>query len=149
MEAVLRAVLIYYTLFIIFRVSGKRTLSESSPFGLILIFLISGSVSEAMKDEDRSVTNSLILASTLICLHVLMARIKSRKRAAAKIIDDVPTILVRDGEILKDRLTQSNISREDLLKEARKKQLGYIEEIKYAILEIDGSISIIAKEKEK
>jgi uncharacterized membrane protein YcaP (DUF421 family) len=148
MESVLRGILIYYTLFLIFRISGKRALNESSPFGLILIFLISSSVSDALKGEDRSITNSLLLATTLIGLHVLMALLKSRKRKFAKFIDDVPTLLVKDGELLKERMKESKVTKEDILLEARKKKLGHISEIEYAILEIDGSICIIPKENE-
>lgn len=146
MESVIRAILVYLFLFLLFRISGKRTLMESSPFALILIFLISSSVGEALKGEDRSVTNSIIQASTLIGLHLFFAMLKSKNKAASKMIEDVPTVLVKNGRVYTERLISAKMREEDLLREARKENLTDLGQVRYAILESDGSISIIKKE---
>jgi uncharacterized membrane protein YcaP (DUF421 family) len=145
MESILRALLVYFVLFALFRMSGKRTINHNSPFGLILTFLISSSVADALKGEDRSVTNNILIACTLAGIHLSLSLLKKRSPASAKVIDDVPTLLVKDGEVLKDRMYDSRVSEEDLLMAARKEKLSYINQIKYAILEIDGSICIIPK----
>ena len=149
MESVLRAVCVYLFLFLLFRISGKRTLMESSPFALILIFLISSSVADALKGVDKSITNSLVLACTLILMHVLFARLKSKSARAAKLIEDVPTILVKDGKADEQKLLSSKVTRDDLLREARKQHILELDRIKYAIMESDGSISIIKKKEDE
>jgi uncharacterized membrane protein YcaP (DUF421 family) len=101
MESILRALLVYFVLFLLFRLSGKRTINHNSPFGLILTFLISSSVADALKGEDRSITNSLLIACTLTGIHISISLLKRKSSVSAKVIDDVPTLLVKDGELLK------------------------------------------------
>jgi uncharacterized membrane protein YcaP (DUF421 family) len=148
MESVLRAVLIYLILFIIFRISGKRTMKESTPFGLILILLISSSVADAMKDQDRSLTNGLIQAMTLIVIHIFISNVKLGSRKTEKILGDVPTLLIENGELLNERMKQTRVTKEDILQAARLGKITRLEQIKYAILETDGSICIIPKEQQ-
>jgi uncharacterized membrane protein YcaP (DUF421 family) len=147
MDSVLRAIFVYLLLFVIFRASGKRTLQESSPFGMVLIFLISSSVADILKDEDRSITNGVVLAVTLVLMHLGFSYLKRDSTKLAKVIEDVPTLLVHDGQLLKQRMKDARVTREDILAAAREEQLGYINQIKYAILETNGTIRIIPKEK--
>ncbi|MFL5754434.1 MAG: DUF421 domain-containing protein [Bacteroidia bacterium] len=147
MDSVLRALLVYIVLFIILRLSGKRTLNTNTPFGLVLIFLISSSVADVLKDEDKSITNGVVLATSLVLIHLAFARLKWNKRSMEKVIEDVPTLLVKNGELLKDRMERSRITTEDILYAGRKQKLKQLHQIKYAILETDGSLCIIPKEE--
>jgi uncharacterized membrane protein YcaP (DUF421 family) len=149
METVLRSILIYFVLFIIFRVSGKRTMEETTPFGLILILLISTAVADAMKNEDKSLTNGILQAITLMSIHILASRVKLLSRKTEKVMGDIPTLLLNNGVLLADRMKQARITRENILQAARAQKIMELGHIKYAILEIDGTISIIPKEKEK
>src|SRR4051812_380482 len=110
MHSVLRALLVYIVLFIILRLSGKRTLNTNTPFGLVLIFLISSSVADILKDDDKSITNGFLLAISLVLIHMVFAKLKWGNRGMEKIIDDVPTLLVKNGELLKDRMKESRIT---------------------------------------
>src|SRR3954471_372583 len=107
MESILRGILVYFVLFILFRMSGKRTINHNSPFGLILTFLVSSSVADALKGEDRSITNSVLIACTLVLIHITLALIKKISHPAARVIDDVPTLLVKDGELLEERMHEA------------------------------------------
>ena len=142
----LRAVFVYFLLLILFRISGKRTINDASPFGLILIFLVSGSVADALKGEDHSTTNSVILASTLVFLHLVISMLKQNKKWFRQLVEDHPTLLVKDGEEIKSRMKKHRVSSEDILAAARKNSIKRMQDIKYAILEIDGSICVIKKE---
>jgi uncharacterized membrane protein YcaP (DUF421 family) len=148
METVLRAVLIYIVLFIILRMSDKRTIQESTPFGLILILLISTSVADAMKDDDKSITNAIMQAITLIALHTLMSSFKLGSRKVEKVMGDIPTLLVENGKLREDKMKQSRVTRDNILEAARSKEVLRIEDIKYAILEINGTICVIPKKEE-
>jgi uncharacterized membrane protein YcaP (DUF421 family) len=149
MESVLRAALVYLVLFLILRVSGKRTLKETTPFGAVLLFLIGSAVADAMKDEDRSITNGFLIVTTLVLMHIIFSKIKWMSRRGEKLLDDVPTILVKDGELLEERMKNARVTTNDILASGRKEKLKEINDIKYAILEVDGSICIIPKEKEQ
>jgi uncharacterized membrane protein YcaP (DUF421 family) len=148
MAIVLRGILVYFVLLFLFRISGKRIVNSETPFGLVLTLLISSSVADALKDDDHSITAGILLAVTLISTHLLMSILKRSNHILVKIIDDVPTLLVRDGEIFESILKKSKLNHEDILYAARQQQLTKINDIKYAVLEIDGSISIIPKESE-
>jgi uncharacterized membrane protein YcaP (DUF421 family) len=146
MEVVIRAVIIYFVLFFLFRISGKRTINDSQPFGLVLSLLISSSVADALKDEDRSMTGGIIIACTLVSIHFIMSFVKSGNHDVTRVIDDVPTVLVKDGKYIENELKRARVNREDILSAARQQKITKIDEVRYAILEIDGSISIISKE---
>jgi uncharacterized membrane protein YcaP (DUF421 family) len=145
MESVLRPLLIYIVLFLVFRFGGKRALEQSSPFGMVLIFLISASVADAMKAGDRSITNGIIGAMTLLLIHVSFSLLKLHSPKMANIIDDVPTLIVKDGKLLKERMNESRVTEESIITAARKARLTHLNQIKYAILEVDGTIQIIPK----
>lgn len=147
MTTILRTVFTYLVLLIIFRAAGKRTLKESSPFSLILLFLISSAVSDALKDGDHSLTNGFLLASTLVITHYIFTVLKQKFRGAEKVIDDVPILLARNGEILGNRVALSRVTRADILAAARQERIYKLDDIQYAILEINGNISIVPKEK--
>src|SRR4051812_19267978 len=120
MESVLRAVLIYTILFTIFRFSGKRAVNKATPFGLILIFLISNSLSDGLKGEDKSITNGVIQACTLAVIHITLSLLKVNHASFERLIDDVPTVLVKDGELVKKGVDDSRVTVADILDSARK-----------------------------
>jgi uncharacterized membrane protein YcaP (DUF421 family) len=146
METILRGLLIYFLLLIILRISGKRTIQTSTPFGLVLIFLMSSTVADALKDEDRSITNSIILVCTLASIHIVLSFFKTRARTAEKLLDDVPTLIVKDGQLFEKRMKDARVTKEDVLASARGSQVKTLDQIRYAILEVNGKICIIPKE---
>jgi uncharacterized membrane protein YcaP (DUF421 family) len=147
MDIILRGIIIYFFLFILFRISGKRSVNDATPFGLVLTLLISSSVADSLKLEDRSLTGGLILAITLMGIHLLMSFLKRSSHRLTRLIDDVPSILVNDGKADDTALKKAKVNKEDILAAARKQKVTSIDDIKYAILEIDGSINVIPKEE--
>jgi len=148
MESVLRAIVTYLVIFVLFRISGKRTLKETTPFDLVLILLISEATQEALINMDRSLTNAFLLISTLIAIDMIFSYIKIKFKKADKIIDGVPMLLVSNGKELKEAMTIARLDTEDILEAAREMQgLAKLEEIKFAVLENNGTITIIPREK--
>jgi uncharacterized membrane protein YcaP (DUF421 family) len=148
METILKSFFLYFFLFFLFRITGKRTMEETTPFGLILILLISSSVADALKDDDKSVTNAILLPVTLVIIHFSISFIKTKSERLATFIGDKPTLLVNDGKLLHDRMKKSRIRKEDILAAARDKEMTSVDEIKYAVLELNGTISVIPKEED-
>ncbi len=149
MDAILRGATIYFVLLIIIRLSGRRTLGETTTFDLVLLLIIAETTQQALLGEDFSITNSVLLITTLIGIDIAISHLKTRFRYVDKIIDGVPMILVENGRPLHWRLRKSRMDELDVLSAARRlRGLERMDQIKYAVLEADGSISIIPREYE-
>ena len=148
MESVIRALVIYFFLLLIFRVGGKRTLSQTTPFDLILMLIISESVQEAIIGEDHSLTNAFVIIITLVTLDIGLSYVKQYAGKAKRILEGEPLLLVEHGKLLQEPMRKARIDDDDILEAARLVHgIGKLEQIKYAILEVDGNISIIPQEK--
>ena len=146
METILRSAAIYFFLLIVLRAAGRRTLSEMTSFDFVLLLIISEAVQQGMIGSDYSLTNAFLVVITLIGIDVLFAWIKTRWNWIDKIISGVPTIVVDDGKPLYDRITKARIDEDDILESARELQgIERMDQIKYAILEKNGKITIIPK----
>lgn len=146
MNAVLRAAAIYFFLMLIFHLAGKRSLSEITAFDFVLLLIIGEATQQAILGEDYSLTNAFLVISTLIAINIALSLIKQRWRKVGKWLDGTPIIIVENGEPLKDRMDLARVSVSNVLEAARRLQgLERMEQIKYAVLESDGKISIIPK----
>lgn len=144
MEAVLRAAAIYLFLMVVFRFSGRRTLAQMTAFDMILLLLISEAVSNALASDDPSLTHAFILVLTLVVMELGFAWLKKRSDVASRLLDDVPLILVENGKPLADRMDKARVEEDDILEAARGLHgLENMQQVKYAVLERDGSISVI------
>jgi uncharacterized membrane protein YcaP (DUF421 family) len=149
MNPVVRGLIIYLFLMLVFRLSGKRTLAQTTPFELVLLLIISEVTQQALLGEDFSITNSLILIMTLIGIDFIFSLIKERSKKFEKITEGVPLIILAEGKMLEKQMKKSRVSKDDILEAARSTHgLENLEQIKYAVLEVDGSISIIPVEGE-
>ena len=146
MEHVLRAVLVYLFLLVILRVSGKRTMAEVTTFDLVLLLIISEASQQALLGQDYSVTGGVIVITTLVGLDMLLAHISTHSRKLQKALDSVPLVLMEDGVLYRDRLEKAGVDESEILHAARELQgLASLDEIRYAILERSGGITIIPR----
>lgn len=146
MDVVLRAATTYFFVLLIFRASGKRSLAEISTFDFVLLLIISETTQAALMDRDNSLTNSLILITTMVGLDIGLSLLKRRWRAVDRLIDGAPLVIVENGELLRERMTQSRVDENDVLAAARTlRGLESLEQIKFAVLERNGGISIIPR----
>lgn len=146
MSSVLRAVVVYVVLFLIFRVAGRRTLSQITTFDFVLLLIVSEATQNAMIGDDYSITNAMLVITTLVGLDIALSLWKRRFPSLDKFLDGVPLIIVEDGTPLKDRMAKARVDESDVLTAARELQgLERMEQIKYAVLERSGGISIIPK----
>lgn len=146
MESVIRGLTIYLFLWLVFRISGKRTLAETSPFELVLLLIISEVTNEAMVDSDHSITNAFLLIMTLTAMSVLLSFIKHYSAAANRWLEGLPLPLIRDGKVLKENLDKARVDEEEILMSARFTQgVDRLEDIKNATVENDGKISVIPR----
>ena len=149
MEPILRAVGIYVFLLLLFLISGKRALSEMSSFELVLLLIVGEATQQAILGKDYSMVNAVLVIGTLVGLQILLSVIKIRSEVVRRWFDGLPVVLVENGKPLKQRMTKERINEDAILSAARELQgLERMDQIKYAVLETTGIISIVPKEGE-
>lgn len=143
METVLRITAIYFFIMIGLRAMGKREFSQLSSFDLVVLLLIPEMAQQAMMQEDFSLTNAFIALSTLFTLVYLTSLLNYRSKTAEELIEGRPTVLVSNSEFVVDNLDRERITAEDVYSEMRKAGLSRLEQVRWAILEPDGKMSLI------
>lgn len=127
---------------------GKRALKETTTFDLVLLLIISEVTQQALVGDDYSITTSIVLICTLMGADLVFTLLKSQSPLFGKITEGVPLLIVNDGKPLKKRMNKSKVDEEDVMQAARLNfGLEKMEEIKYAVLEKDGTITIIPYSK--
>jgi uncharacterized membrane protein YcaP (DUF421 family) len=147
MDSIVRAAAVYLFLMVVFRMAGRRTLGDLTAFDFVLVLIISEAIQQAMLDNDNSMTNGFLIVLTLVGLNVLLSLIKQRSHTVEKWLDGVPTILVEEGRPLTERMNKARVDVEDVMQAARQLQgLERLDQIRYAVLERTGGITIIPKQ---
>lgn len=146
MESVLRPTFVYLFVLVLLRLTGRRTLAQITTFDFVLLLIISEATQQALIGVDNSMINSAIVVATLIGLNILMSLLKQRSRWFDRLLDDIPVVIVSDGKPLKDRMYRARVDEDDVLDAARENYgLERMDQIRHAILERDGEISIIPR----
>jgi uncharacterized membrane protein YcaP (DUF421 family) len=146
MDSVLRAATIYIALMIIMRIAGKRSLAQITAFDFVLLLIIGEATQQALLSQDYSVTNAIVVITTLVMMDIGLSFLKRHSKTIDKVLDDVPLVIVDDGVALKDRMDKARIDEADVLSAARHLQgLERLDQIRYAVLERSGGISIVPK----
>lgn len=144
MELILRGVAVYLFLLVLFRILGKRSLSETTTFDFVLLLIVGEATQQALLGNDFSVTNALVLITVLMGVDIVFVKLKGRYKKLDRLLEGTPLILVHHGKTLTLRMKESHVDTEDILEAARLSHgLERLEQIKYAVLERDGQISII------
>jgi uncharacterized membrane protein YcaP (DUF421 family) len=143
---VLRAVAIYVMVMVLIRVSGKRAVGQFTPFDLVLLILIGNAVQNGINGGDNSLTGAFVMATTLIALNYAVAFATSRSRRAERLVEGVPVVLARNGKVFERVLREQLVSDEDFHKALRQHALVDVSDIALALLETNGSISIVPRE---
>ena len=147
MDSVLRATVVYFVLLLLFRLVGKRTLAEVGAFDFVLLLIIAEATQQAMIDDDNSMTNAFLVILTLVVLNVALSLVKQRSPFVDRLVDDVPILIVADGQPIRERMDKARIDERDILQAARQTQgVERLDQIKYAVLERSGGISVVPKQ---
>ncbi len=147
METVLRGAAIYFILLIALRLSGRRTVAQMTPFDLVLLLIIAETTQQALLGDDFSIINAALLIIVLFSLDIGLSYLKQWAPSVAKTIDGTPTVLISNGKPDLRAFARARVSLEGVLTTARVEQgLEQLGQIKSAVLEADGAVSIIPKD---
>lgn len=148
-EKIVRPVLVYVALLLAFRFLSKRDLTQNTTFDLLIVLLLSNVVQNALIGEDNSILGALVGALTLLLLSTGLNRMTSRSIKARQFLEGQPILLVHNGRILEDNMGKYAVSRADLHAGLRGQNMITLEDVRYAFLELDGTISVIRKDEQK
>jgi uncharacterized membrane protein YcaP (DUF421 family) len=145
MDLVIRATVVFFFIFLITRIAGRRELSSLEPFDVILLVVLGDLVQQGITQSDESVTGTLIVISTVTLLSVGVSWVSFRSRRVRLVTEGQPIVLVQDGEVIERNLRRERLTRGDIEEEARQQQIGSLADVRWAILEKAGSISFISQ----
>lgn len=144
MDPVLRGLAIYIGLLIIFRISGKRTLAQITTFDFVLLLIVSEATQQGLLGDDFSVTNAIVVIVTLVGADIAMSFLKEKSQRFAKLADGVPVVVLQDGKPIEHRMRRARLDLSDILASGRETHgIERLDQIKYAVLEQGGSISVV------
>jgi uncharacterized membrane protein YcaP (DUF421 family) len=147
MDSVLRAAAIYLVLLVLFKIAGRRSLAELTTFDLVLLMVIGEATQQALLGDDFSLTNAVLVIVTLIAIDIGFSLVKQRSLWFSRVLDGGPTVVVEQGRVLHERLKRARLDEDDILEAARSAQgILEIRQIRFAILERNGKISVIPYE---
>jgi len=145
---VLRACVVYFILLAMIRMSGKRTMGQFTPFDMLLVVLLGNAVQNALLGEDTSVGGGLLLAATLIALNWIVGLVSARSPKVERWVEGSPVLLAREGQVYRDVLRRELISREDFEKAMREAGCLDMADIRLAVLENNGHITVVPRPPE-
>jgi uncharacterized membrane protein YcaP (DUF421 family) len=146
-DIALRTGIVYLALLLGLRLTGKRQVGQMTPFDFLLLLLLANAVQNAMTGPDTSLTGGLVAAGTLFAVNMVVAWAVRRNARLEKVIEGSPTILIRHGQILTQNLAREGITQDDLLRALREHGVDTVEEVRSAILEVDGSVSVLKEDE--
>ena len=145
MNVVLRAAAAYWILLFAVRLIGRRTASQMAPFDLIVLFLFGGSAITSVLGADQSLTAAYTAICTIGIMHLSVSWAKARSIRVEHMIDGTPVVVYEKGQWHEQRMRWLRLQEQDILTAVRQRGLRGIDQVRYAIAERDGKISIIEK----
>src|SRR3954467_12839983 len=147
MDIVIRAVVIFLAIYAVTRLIGRRELGMNEPFDLILLVVIGDLIQQGVTQSDFSVTGTMLAVGTFAVLTVGLSYISFGSKGVPPVLEGNPLVLVEDGKPITENLKSQRMALEEVLSEARMQQVSSLDEIRWAILETSGTVSIIPKQR--
>lgn len=148
LDIILRSVAVYFFMVLALRFFGKKELSQLNTADVILVLLISNSVQNAMVGSNTSLLGGLLAAFVLFLVSFILKKIMFNSKVINDFIQDKPEILIHNGKIDFKILARLGITSEELEEAMREHGVQYYKEVRLAMLEVDGNISIISGEED-
>jgi uncharacterized membrane protein YcaP (DUF421 family) len=146
MDLVLRTTAIFFFIFVMTRLIGRRELGSLEPFDLILLVVIGDFVQQGVTQDDYSVTGAFIVISTIALLTAFISYVNFRVRPLRRVMEGEPVVLIENGQPIEHNLRRERLTLEELAESARLQQVESLDDVRLAILETNGSISVIPQQ---
>ncbi len=140
---VVRTATVYLFLLVALRLTGKRELGQLNPFDLVLILVLSNAVQNAMTGPDTSLTGGITAAIVLLLINLIFSAVVNRNPTVRQLLEGSPTLLVHDSAFIPAHLAKEKITEDEVLEALREHGIDKVSQCQSAVLEVDGSISVI------
>jgi uncharacterized membrane protein YcaP (DUF421 family) len=147
-EKILRSVVVYTFLLVMFRLLGKRQVAQMTAFDLIVLLILSNVLQNAMIGPDNSMIGGLIGGTAVLVLNWLVGRMAFSSRWFERAVEGVPTLLIHDGRIIEQNLRKEHLTHVDLMETLRSQGVFKLAEVRVALLETTGKLSVLRQETE-
>lgn len=144
-EFIVRGLAVYFFLLFLMRIGGKKQIGQMSPFDFVLLLILSNAVQNSMNGGDESLVGGLIIAVALVSINWFLDYITVDNKFLSRIIEGKPEIIIHNGKIFEKALKKARISRDDLDAVLRQNNVLHVEDVRYAVLERSGDVSVIKK----
>jgi len=146
MDIVLRATVMFIVVFGLLRLLGKREMAEMTPFELVLLVVIGDLLQQGVTHNDFSLTGASLAIMTFAFWALVLNFVSNKSRRLEKVIDGEPSVVIRDGEILRNSLRRNRLTLSEVESEMRLAGIGHVSQVAWGILETNGRISFIGME---
>ena len=147
MDIAIRSAVIFFFIYVLMRIIGRRELSSLEPFDLILLVVLGDSVQQAVTQDDYSVTGAFIVVSTIALLQVFVSYLNFKVPRLRSVIDGEPIVIIQDGKVIEGNARRERLTLEDIAEAARMQQIASLEDVQWAVLETSGEMTFIEKQK--
>ena len=147
MDIAIRSAVIFFFIYVLMRIIGRRELSSLEPFDLILLVVLGDSVQQAVTQDDYSVTGAFIVVSTIALLQVFVSYLNFKVPRLRSVIDGEPIVVIQDGKVIEGNARRERLTLEDIAEAARMQQIASLEDVQWAVLETSGELSFVEKQK--
>ncbi|HKB69216.1 MAG TPA: YetF domain-containing protein [Thermoanaerobaculia bacterium] len=146
LEILARCAIVYTAVLLGLRLSGKREIGQMTPFDLVLILLIANAVQNAMIGNDNSLAGGLVAAGALIALNFSVGRAARKWMGFGRLLKGHASVLINRGVVVEEHLKREGIAQDELTAALREHGVGSLDDVRLAVLEVDGSISVLKNE---
>ncbi len=143
----IRGLILYIFIIICMRFMGKRQLGELQPTELVITILLSEIASIPMENNDVPMINSIFAALLLVCLEIINSVIIMKSAKIRYLLQGKPAIVINDGKLDQKKLKALRFTADDILDQLRQKDIFEISEVQYAVVETNGSLSVMKKQQ--
>jgi uncharacterized membrane protein YcaP (DUF421 family) len=145
MDIVLRGIVVFIFLFVLVRVMGRRELSSLEPFDLILLIILGDAVQQGLTQDDYSLTGAMLAVGTIAILQIATSWLNFRLPRLRPILDGEPIVIVQDGKPIEKNMKRERLTGDDVAEAARRQGIGTLDDVAWAVMETNGTISFIKK----
>ena len=145
MDIVLRGIVVFFFLYMLMRIMGRRELSTLEPFDLILLIILGDAVQQGLTQDDYSLTGAFLAIGTIAMLQLLMSYTNFKFPKLRPWLDGLPIVMLQDGKPIDKNMRRERVTLDDLAEAARKQGIGKLDDVAWAVMETSGEISFIKK----
>ena len=148
-ELILRALIVYAFLIALLRVTGKRQVGQLAPFDLVLLLMLSNAVQDSINGGDNSLLGGLVSATALVVINGIVSWATWRSKKVEVLIEGRPQILIHNGHLFEDVMDAARLTHHELHAALRQSGCSCVDDVRSAVLENNGSISVIARHADR